>query len=434
MFDIPFLYTTLYAFKLVLTFDERRKIELNDLDNYRNTILERTIEELENDDIYTLLNKLDIEEELFNILDQYSDIFYLKNNILYLNEEITIDDLDSLLTENRLEENLVTRFNHSNYTKEIFNTLKITKVFKWKEKYEKIALEIEKQLEKEYKKENFNSNLIKNLLFKRYYLVSMMHKENEIFMKEYIAIPTDENEIPINENLDYYKNSEYIKNGEPYPIDNELYQNSRYYEDYNEELNPIHQIIEDVYQYAIFGSRNLYKDKYLDDMVKIYIDENFSRDEYEENFSEIELNLNLCDEEFAFYTIYVYKLNELINAGYNEFITTRNRLLYLLDDIEHCLYDNNNFNEFYNLAINYKLEEDSFSFFENEAKYFIEEIFEGKSFKKTEKILFVSTYYKLTKNEEIIDILEEYENYPNYAEIYNFIIDNRKNNLNNKRK
>ena len=162
MFDVPFLYTTLFAFKLVLTFDERRKINLNDLNNYRNIILEKTLEELNNEGGFDLsINEIDIDEELTTILEEYNNIFYFENNNLYIKEEITIDEIDSLLTENGLEEEFSLVYDHINYTKEIFSSLNITKVYKWQKKYEKLGMEIEKQIEKEYSKEDINPNVLK---------------------------------------------------------------------------------------------------------------------------------------------------------------------------------------------------------------------------------------------------------------------------------
>ena len=147
--------------------------------------------------------------------------------------------------------------------------------------------------------------------------------------------------------------------------------------------------------------------------------EEFTEDD-ESNISIHRINCDIEEEEFAFYIVYIKKLNDLIAEGRSELIVVRNRLLYLLDDIKYCLFIEENFNKMYEKALSYKLEEESFDFFAEEAKYFIIDVFEGNADKTLEKLLFTSTYYQLTKDEEVVEILNKYNKdirYQEYSQI-----------------
>ena len=250
----------------------------------------------------------------------------------------------------------------------------------------------------------------------RLILLANIATNNKAYIDNYYAFVEDDDKI-LDEDFDYYEESRYSKNGEEYPIDNKLYMNSEFYEDILENDDPIQQNIEDVYHYAIFGKAPLFKDKYQYNINQMYVRSSYS-DLSQASFSEID------DEEFAFYLVYLNKLNDLIKNGASELIHVKNRLLYLLDDLKHSLYDSNNFQKFYNTVLDMNITSDSFDGFEKEAKYYIKDFFEGNSTKKLEKIAFISTYYKLTKNKEIKEMLEDYASYPQYELVSKLILGN----------
>ena len=83
------------------------------------------------------------------------------------------------------------------------------------------------------------------------------------------------------------------------------------------------------------------------------------------------------------------------------------------------------FEKIYNESLNFEIDEDSFKNYGWEAAYYITDIFEGNSGSKIEKAIFISTYYELTKNPEIKDIFEQYEEHESY-ELYKQIIFDKK--------
>lgn len=438
MIEIPFIYTTLQAFSLVLEFDDKKYIRIEDLFKYRDKILKDLIADYNNDDYKTYeelemwgeeikIKDIDQQEELKNLLKDYPQLFYLENDKIYIN--IDLKNVQQLMQEFEIPHY---RFGRVNGRKEIFLLLNITKFYEEENKYRETGHKLERQIETIYSSNLLPPNL-KRLLYKRFVFVLNIVLNNNGFIRKYNVIPKGErDEIVIDENYDYYSNSKYIRFGEEYPIDKELYEQSEFYEDMVEAFNPIQQNIEDIYQYAIFGRQPLYGEKYRNIFTKLYMSDilNFSQysiiseEEFEEyNESDISIHRINCDieeEEFAFYIIYIKKLNDLIAEGKSELIVVRNRLLYLLDDIKYCLFIEENFNKMYEKALSYELDKESFEFFAEEAKYFIKDVFEGQSGKTFEKLLFTSTYYQLTKDEEIVEILNQYKTdirYKEYSQI-----------------
>lgn len=455
MIEVPFIYIVLQAFSQVLRFDGRKYIEVKDIYKYSDKILEGVLDDYYNNtnpfyrknDVWQgeiQFKEFDKEDELNKVLAQNPDIFYLENSKIYLNSYIGEDEVLEMIKSYNMPRY---RFNNANDSKEILKLLNINKIYESMKKYEKYGYELEKEIEQAYKN-NVSEEKIRLLLYKRFLFVFNVGVSDRKFIENYNRIPSDTISIPIDENYDYYINSIYIMKKEPYPIDKHLYEKSEFYESVLEELNSIQSNIEDVYQYAIFGREHLYDWKYDKIFDEIYthilfgpkeqviedaLEDFFCIDSTDSETHDLDpngnyamINFDIEDEEFAFYIIYIKKLNDLIEQGRKEFINIRNRLLYLLDDIKYCLFKKENFDKFYIESINYEKDEDSFDFFANESKYFIEEVFEGKAGKNIEKLLFTSVYYELTGDEEIKEILSRYENYENYEEYSRIVLGKNK--------
>jgi len=442
MIEVPYLYTTLYALETIMYYENRRSINIDNLIKYREIILDNIIEDYnaredhytqEADQIYgdLIFQEVDDLEEIDNLIEEYPNLFYIEDNKLCVYDNITLDEISSLRKE---VEVLPTRFYNAIYKKDVFNLIGINKIYEFQERFEKIGMEIEKEIEKEYMN-NPNSLKIKLLLYKRFLFLVNVVANNKLYVDEFLNIPSDETVI-VDEYYDYYQESPYIKNNEPYPIDNELYNRSEFYMDEVEEMNPIQLNIEDSYHYAIFGSKSIYDYKYNNYFTDMYMFNNFKTKDnistepldYEDieeiDISDIpnvyEVDFNIDNEQFNFYIVYIQKLNELIDNGCYELIRIKNRLLYLLDNINYCLYDQDKFNNEYEKAISYQVDEDTYEYFKNESMYYIEDIFLGKAGKILEKLIFVSTYYTLTKDIEIKEVLNRfkgYSNYENYSEV-----------------
>lgn len=478
MKDIPYLLTTLIAHTLVLELDNRRNIKINDLIKFRHLLFEKYLEEYqkygdcvagekwEGNIIFAPVDDL---KEIKNLLIEYPEIFYLKDDSLCIYENIDLAYLYKLKKDEF--PNIYAKFYDVTNLKKVRNSLGITKIYEIGNLVNKHLESIESKLEKAYNDLNNSKHLIKPLLTKKFLLLTNAIANFPVLINQFNIITSDEeNSVSITEDYDYLKASDYTKNKEMYPIDNDLYRNSDFYEKIAWFCNPIQESIEDTYQYAIFGNFSLYKHKVYETFSQLTFmslidnsnsDNNldFNIDEYietveMENIEEIEnieknngswyavLNNNALDEEFIFWLTYVHKIKEYLANNYDEnLVKVKNRLLYLLDDISKCLYIEENFENVFEQAM-IKLEEIKAEYEEEyedgvdydddegeylyrrlgkEAKYLIYDCFLGREYKVTEKLLLVSTYYYLTNNEQILEILAKFENHPKYS-LYKDII------------
>lgn len=442
--DIPFLYTTLKAFQLVKGYDDRSYIKVDDLFNYRKRLLEKALEDYEKNGNPELsevdgwegeieFEEIDDGDALQEIISENPDLFTLVDGILYIDGSLSDDDIGRLATKLDVP---YRRFDH--YNKEIFNTLGIYKIFDDLKILEQYGHQLEREIEAAYTGDNFPSNL-KQLLYRRFLLIFNTCLSHKTLVKNYGMVSGfDEEGIRIDENYDYFANSEYTKANEEYPIDRDVYENSDFYGDFMDNLNPIQGNIEDIYQYAIFGREPLYERCFDKNFTSVYMQAVFGTgedrkdedtlpeeaDDFPKEFATDAksycFDFDIDEEEFAFYIIYVKKLEELIDEGHTEYTIIKNRLLYLLDNAQYSLFLPKNFAIQYEKATMYEADEDSFEFFADEAKYFIQDVFEGNAGKEMEKLLFTSTYYQLTQDEDVVEILSEYRDdsrYSSYAKI-----------------
>lgn len=439
--EIPFLYTTLLAFHLVKRYDDRSYIKVSDLFNYRKRLLEKALEDYENDDNPYLVGtddwegdiefeEIDEKDALREMLAENSSLFTLENGILFIDEKLDATQIIKLMLDFDVSHN---RFVH--YNKELLNILGVYKIFDDMNRIKKFGHQLEQKIEAAYSGVVLSPNL-KQLLYSRFLFMLNTCISNKTLVNNYGGVANfDEEGIVIDEDYDYYENSEYTKAGEDYPIDRKLYESSDFYESFMDNLNPIQQNLEDAYQYAIFGRKPIFDLNFHNHFDALYIQNVFDTDRNSEVSDDDEyltgvevdskfacFNFNINDEEFAFYIIYVKKLNDLIDAGRTEYVISRNRLLYLLDDIKYCLFIPENFDVQYEKATMYDGDEDSFIFFSDEAKYFIQDVFEGNAGKTMEKLLFTSTYYQLTQDEDVVKILGEYRENPRYASYSKIIL------------
>ena len=485
MKEIPYLLTTLIAHCLVLELDNRRSIKISDLINFRHLLLEKYLEEYqkygdgvigekwEGDLKFAPVNDL---IEIKKLLQEYPEVFYFQNGSIWIHENIDLSYLYKLKKDEF--PNIYDKFHDVTNLKKVRNSLAITKIYELGDIVNKKLENIESQLEKAYSDLDNSQQLIKPLLMKKFLFLNNIVTNFPILINQFNIINySDENlVIRITEDYDYLAKSTYTKNNEKYPIDNQLYKISNFYENVAWLCNPIQGIIEDTYQYAIFGNFNLYKHKiyeifaqysfaYLlsninksDNNFDIDIDEILNNDEIDNNNNNgyAILNNNAIEEEFIFWLTYIHKINEYLANNYDEnLVKVKNRLLYLLDDVSKCLYIDENFEKIFEQAMekleelkaeyeekeldeeDYYDEEDEefdeeyeqdddddkiYGYLGKEAKYLIYDCFLGREYKIVEKLLLISTYYSLTNNEKIVEILNQFENSPKYSEYKNIII------------
>ena len=411
--EITMFYTTLLAFSLVMEFDKRKEIKIKDLLNFRNELIRKYLEKNDEED---KINKYicSKKEEILDLLNEYSAFFSYNSGYIILNDDITLDDVFYAMDEQE-EDNPILYY--LAFDKKLFEVLNIRKIYEIKNIIEEVGYELEKEIENEYS--NLNKDRIKRLLYNRFVFNVNVATNYGNYVENFLDIPLDDTLTQDND-IDYYCNSEYIKNNETYPIDLLKYEQSEFYGDITYETNTVTEVLEEDYQLAIFSNIPLYKKKFNMYFKSLYFYQMLmdTEEDFDEDYEELDINYD--DIELIFYMTYIKKTDELFNNN-KRLTKVKNRLLYLLDNVEYSLYDNTSFNYIYDKKVSNNYTIDDYSYYEETSKYFICEIFDNNCLKEEEKLIFISTYYELTKDKEIIKILNRYKNNSKYNNYYKYI-------------
>ena len=178
---------------------------------------------------------------------------------------------------------------------------------------------------------------------------------------------------------------------------------------------------------------NLENDEEIEDYdYEEYFDDEFEDDEeivfddYEDNKTQLEIYLEEKQIDTFFYLNYIQKINKYqIRFGMNEELEiVKRRLLYLLDNIDDELYNEEKFNKVLNKCViegfDYKHEMERYYI---ASRLFLIDILEKwvDDEMNLRKILFVSTYYDLTNDIRINRIISKYQNTEMGSKVFNAI-------------
>lgn len=195
LIQFPYNYANLLAFITLLKYENKRQININDLQKYREVLLNEVIENYNNKEhIYfqeeeevVWEGKIDFyfnpNDNINNFINEFNELFYREKNNIYLYDDIDYDDLIkhevSIREEIEEEENTYHRFFAASTSSNVLEVLKINTIKNIIEKY----LQCEKQIEKLYyklNKRNENSikkNIIKGLEFRKKFLNIISQKK-----------------------------------------------------------------------------------------------------------------------------------------------------------------------------------------------------------------------------------------------------------------
>ena len=451
---VPYEYITIILFSINLAYEKKKIIKYSTLKNLYNTILEEVLVNYHNhdlDQIYYLEDKWEEEPKfktlpffvvINNILNKYPNLFEAYNsNSLKLKDRADYDDLIQAMTEIEQHTKGIKRFYDAIYSDNIFSLLDIKTIKNILIKY----LNIENQIERDYL--NNDSKLAKHLFIRELFLYDLKNiPEESADAFRYTA-------LSLRESVDY----------EELPIDYEVWKKCDYYvaPEVDKEGSVIFNIIpqlKSLYQYAIFGTESLSSLK-LSSLLKWVGMKGFEDDEDDDDFSDIETielpeadaedlvesyeeskNEEENDEddgkeaeetviskrtysnylsptiENIFFTTYLYELNNYLKTNKTQTLElTKNRLLYALDDGDLNLYQEENIGKVFEENKMVQVEESDFDFLMIEAIFFCDEVFQSPVNDNTiKKLLFIKTYYTLTKDKELIDIFKKYKDRPEY--------------------
>ena len=430
--DVPFAYTTLVAFNTLLKYEGKREIDINILIKYRELLISNALKDHNefNKNRETIVNPIDYSKEVL----LPSDMFYLNGYTLVLRDNYTIDDLDKKISDYKVHINSEIDF-VSRYNKECKNLLGITKISKEIVEYYKKELELEDCYFKLAAGYDEYKDKIKELLLQRnsfYGDIVLKSKSNlDCYQTELFHLAKKDNR-------------DYV---DSYPIDMDFLKKNPHYDIEVDDFLPITQVLRNPYQQAIFDDKSMAFNRIKEDINNLYFDYRISScdDDYEGVVSSMIADSvkeygNFCytatpHDEMFLYMIYMKKLDEIMDLyGKSvDLLKIKVQLLYLMDSINYSLYELSNFDKFYNrfsqefANCGNEILMDIFSYWKSEAYYFLEEIFDGKNENVEliyKKIALIATYYEITHDEKIIDLLSKYNANENYFKYYKLIVGN----------
>lgn len=452
--DSHFDYINIVALMMIYQYENKKSISLDTIKKFREKLIELVLQDykergndgflLERDFWYgdVTFEKIDFNEKLNKFLEKYRDYFHIENNNIVINDDVRYDDIEKLQIEIGKNEEISCRFyNCFDHGEELFEILNIHRIEELLKQYSKVEKELSVLYEKLNTEEETDElqdqiNKLLNVRALFYMKVEMLpwEKQEAFHNRTWKLDGVADNRVE-------YDTS---------PLDVKLLMESDYYdeEDFSPEMD---DRIYDVYQYAIFGKKKniLYGEKINNDLDHIRLFSNFSKnneeefilnnyidsyyfDDYVNQNNEKKSDNHIMifdpsDEELIYYLNYINNIDnymEMFGVD-NSLIETKNRLLYTLDTPDKKLFKKANFNEQLKLSKEAEIDEDFMEFFQGEYGFFIEEIFIKPTDEYTlRKLFLIGTYYDLTKDEDVIEIFEQFKDDDRYDLFYEIAINN----------
>lgn len=371
-------------------------------------------DELDDDELS--FEGIDENKKLIKFINKYKDFFYMENQQVILKDHISYAELLSLKSTLEKEQKIPYIVDSAEYVPELKKILNIHTINKVIKDY----LQMEQQLEEKYSQlytKNDNDQLRKNI-----------EKLLNIRATFYIRLST----LPL-QILDAFRISSLdsdcdTPDYEHSPINMALWTQSDYYDEEN-FTSDLDDRIYDIYQFAIFGKPiNILANKKLSEDL----DQNIVGDEK----TPFTFDFDPLKEEWIFHLVYLDKLNKyMAKYGKEEsLLSAKRRLLYALDRPDKKIFKEENYKqELEDLNLS-EIDEDSFEFFQDEYLFLADEVFEKDQDENTvKKLLLLSTYYDLTKNEEIVEIIDEHKHHEAYNAYYQIVFGEEKGKIKEKK-
>ena len=152
--EVPFNYINLLAFLTLLKYENKRGIKIDTLQKYHQILLEEVIKDYNTKNVTyygefdnwkgKIIFFIDEQNNLNNFLNEFSHMFYIEDDTIYLYDEISYEELRQQEVEMRKEQCISNRFALASNSNRLFDLLNINKIKSVIEKYIKIEQEIEK--------------------------------------------------------------------------------------------------------------------------------------------------------------------------------------------------------------------------------------------------------------------------------------------------
>ena len=420
-YNINYDYTTYLAFLLILRYNNSRKISVNKLKKFPKYLVNLLLDSI---DIRMITNVDDFETFIINNPEAFTN----NNGYVYLNKNIKVSDLDLIITKYNypFTDLAIEKIKNTEIIKDLLNLNGI------KKKLEKYS-ENEDEIEELYMQETIDLNQLRVLFNKRYEFYQKLIRLGEQTVIDY------EDEI------NYYLSDPFNETNFPISTENNII---------NKNDDNMQFLLGDSYLVAYFTNEPLSLFRIYEDITNISLKYCFTDEKIEPNeplSKFISYTLRTRSQMLFIYGL----IRELKNINLESFDedarfsieTTIKRLLYLIDNDIYSLSDKSILNGRYNLFFNFYKNNyygddfeiacsDIINYYGVMAKAFIYEIFEGNSSymydeNTIKKIAYIKNYYNITKDKQILSLMNRYSDKENFWDYSMYI---RNNNIKLERK
>ncbi len=433
----PYNYVSLLALSYLMKYEEQRYVKISTLQKYHQKVVNKIVNfcKGENQNLSSQSQSEEVKiilgiENLMTFFKKYSHLCYYKDGCIYVRDDVDYYQLMNERNNYHKEE-----YNFIDFISDGSEELKVLGISTIRKFLQKVLKE-EMTLEKKYLELDsplFNIDILnfKKLLLKRSItllnIANLPDYQEEAFRDVAISLEED-----------------YAFDYEIELFDSDLWNEKNVDESASEQLefSPL-DILEDIYHYAIFGSGCLAPHKLVEMIDNVYFDidsdsefldeEDYQYDdnsyfdedivpEDEENEEVIEESeeeySNSTEADKYFYLNYLNKLDDYINnyGSNSELIKTRNRLLYALDMPEYALYSKEGLAKAKTEMQDMEITENDLKYLEKEMLFFANEVFTiEENINTIKKLILLSTYYELTGDKNIMEIISNYKNHEKFS-------------------
>ena len=445
--DSYYDYINILAFNILSKYESRKYIDISDLDNFRDLLYEelknyiKYFSDSKNDVV--IYNKSSSLDSLARFLKKYNAYFYKQESRILIKDDISYMDILTLERRVREEQKIPDSLKRCAYLNDVLYTcLGIDSIAKFITKYLKVEEKLKELYSKLYTEED-NSILRKdindwiNIRNTAFIVFSLFNYSSFEALTDIVELREDEE-------IEY----------DIYPVDvNKFYKSSHY--DKDALFCSIEAFCDDLFMYAILGDRSdtltRAKFKYdLDSLGFQMLSFDLANDDSDEEIEAEEIDVDevdeeffatmdsdelcdVCDEElteedyeeddaydfdqvakegFLFDMIYIKNIDNFIEVfGSNEeLLTVKRKLLYLIERSGFKLYDTDNFNKHLEEIENIKLSKKTLKDMASSFHFLVDDVFDNETNRLTvPKLLIVKTYYQITNDEDIENILESHK-------------------------
>lgn len=437
--EVPFDYICLLAFERMLKYEDKRKIHVKDLGLYiLNTMIEFEKDFKTGTRSYFEGNlpkdfkfkRFDVGKSMVNFIKKYNDYFSYDSvtDEIILDDSVEYDMLIILLDEYEVSSRFY-KVSLNNKARDLLGIETILGTLK------ECSL-LESKLQENYEKLSTNKDDSS---------ISMLNaivNIRELFLDKIASMDVDKIAVYLDE-TDFIEFKGYDK----FPVDKDFWNNSQYGNKYDPD--ELEDMFYELYNYALFGKNDIGPIKLSEMINELYLSkmdtEEELRDSYYELFTsedgeKIDIDIDSLLEDCGrdpndyreldqlFYLNIVSKIDEYMNKhGKNkDLLKRRQRLVYALDDSKLKLYDDKNL---YSLLNNLKTKFDSEDLLAStkvKSYFVLEDAFKNPNEDNMAKLLYVSSYYDISKDEKVKMLLTKYANNVNYDMYSNIILGDEK--------